>query len=519
MDANAARGVATWTGLTDAGEGVDGIVDVDMLGVIDGLDGGCLIGQTLVFRGSQDEAAEHLPLGVEVFANGGGGLGVLSHQVVVGRAVADAAAAETCRLATIDEVDATLTVAHHEVIHEATIGFPGEGGIVGIEQSEAHALQIGGGEDGRTRRFQIVGNGRRGVSVGAVVALGHIGAVVVQQLIPAAAVGILLGGDARSQLLQTVVERLIVFCIGQSCHLHLFQHVDKCQQIPGFCPTPVFGGMVHLFPFLGRDARPAHGSPAARIGREGVIEQSHVGVPQVSPRDGELSGDQVPVVGGDGGIVRVFVDHLCQQGWPHVLSVAPHLVGVGGLVPPATSRISQCAGFDDVVSVGLLNAFQRAGETFLCGGDGGGVGVRRTVGKTPAGSQLLQLEIELHGVEVIEAHALFSRITDVEGVAIVLDSIVPGAHIHLGAVLIVVDGLDDGLCHQSRHVVEVALRVVGLSKELPMSVEHTKPSILRIGLEVVDARVDDQLRVTHALVECAGVTSSSRLTPAFCAHA
>lgn len=42
MDANAARGVATWTGLTDAGEGVDGIVDVDMLGVIDGLDGGCL---------------------------------------------------------------------------------------------------------------------------------------------------------------------------------------------------------------------------------------------------------------------------------------------------------------------------------------------------------------------------------------------------------------------------------------------------------------------------------------------
>ena len=141
MDANAARGVATWTGLTDAGEGVDGIVDVDMLGVIDGLDGGCLIGQTLVFRGSQDEAAEHLPLGVEVFANGGGGLGVLSHQVVVGRAVADAAAAETCRLTAIDEVDATLTVAHHEVLHEATIGFPGEGGIVGIEQSEAHALR------------------------------------------------------------------------------------------------------------------------------------------------------------------------------------------------------------------------------------------------------------------------------------------------------------------------------------------------------------------------------------------
>ena len=54
--------------------------------------------------------------------------------------------------------------------------------------------------------------------------------------------------------------------------------------------------------------------------------------------------------------MRVFVDHLSQEGGTHILPVAPHLVGVAPLVPPAASSTYESGITDDIGLVEVLES-------------------------------------------------------------------------------------------------------------------------------------------------------------------
>ena len=237
-----------------------------------------------------------------------------------------------------------------------------------------------------------------------------------------------------------------------------------------------------------------------------MIEQFHVVVPEEMPGNGELFGDHIPIVVADGLIIGVFIGHLCQQGRPHVLSVAPHLVSIRRLMPPASSGLCQGARLDDVVVVGHADAFEGIGEALLGRSDGVGIRVVGTVGEGTACCQLLQLEIELHGIEVVETHASLSARGDVEVVAVILDGIEPRPDVNFLLVFIVVDGFEDGFCHQSRHVVEVELGVVGGCDDSALTVEHAKACRSGVSLEIIDTRIDDELGIAHAFRKRAWLT-------------
>ena len=153
-------------------------------------------------------------------------------------------------------MDTTVAIGHHEMLHEAAIGFSSKIGIVRVVESQSHTLQIGSDEDGRTGGLKIVGNGRRGVSVALVVAVGHEGAVMSQQLVPAACGIVPTGCDACCQQLQIAAKGLIVFRIFHASQLQLLEHIDEGEEIPGGGTSPVFCRVIDLSTCRSRDTSP-----------------------------------------------------------------------------------------------------------------------------------------------------------------------------------------------------------------------------------------------------------------------
>ena len=168
-------------------------------------------------------------------------------------------------------------------------------------------------------------------------------------------------------------------------------------------------------------------------------------------------------------------------------------------MPPAACRPLQRRCLDDVVAVGLGNTPQGISKALARLLNGRCIGIRGTVGKTSADSQLRQYEIELHGIQVVEALAVLAVGGDVATVGIRLHGIVPGSHIDGLAVLVVIDSLDDGLGHQARHIVEGSGRGLRRCKLVALTVVSAEAGNLGVGLEVVDAGVDDQLGIAYAL--------------------
>ena len=400
----------------------------------------------------------------------------------------------------------TLAVAHHKLLDDALVGLFGDVGIFLVQQPQTHRLEIGSGEDGRARRLEVVADGLVGIAIGGVVGCGLEASVVCHQLIPAAGLRILTGCQSLCQRLQLTEQYLVGDGVCVTLLLHLFQDVHQRQEVPSDGTSPVFGAVVHLGTLDGADACPVLGGLSARLRGEGVVEQLRVLVPQELPRNVELMGYQVPVVVTDGLVVLVFVDHLCQQGRSHVLSVAPHLVHVVRLVPPASGSRRQRGVLDGVGTVGRADSLQGCCHALVGRQQRRGIAVRLAVGKTSAGRQLTQFEVQLDGVQVVEALAQLAGLGNVEAASVVLHGVEPRLDVDLLAVLVVVHSLEDGLRHQSRHVVEHLLRVPGLLRLAPPIVKDAEARLLGIGVEVVDTRVDDQLRIAHTLLELAGRT-------------
>ena len=126
--------------------------------------------------------------------------------------------------------------------------------------------------------------------------------------------------------------------------------------------------------------------------------------------------------------MRVFVDHLSQEGGAHVLPVAPHLVGVAPLVPPAAGGVGAHGRGNGIEAVGQTESPKRLPEAPLRDGLHGVGSAERTVGKAALTGQTLQRAIELHGIEVVERLAEKAGTGDGAREGVFGHGIVPGRH-------------------------------------------------------------------------------------------